>query len=380
MAESQQPIATPPAQRVEEFRRRVLPPLVWSLALLICVALLFNRVNRFEYIGVARALEYEVSANSTGTLQTVLVDLYDIIEAGDMLAKLDDAPVIAALETADASIRQLTAEIGAAKGQVFGDKAAWVADLRRFQIDEESQRLDVIALRVAIESDEIEALRLALDVQRNKPLFEDGIISESQFDNIALQHERVQTRIDGNKVLLSQAEEESRVARVRRQEYETDFPAAVGQTSTLRPLREAIAVETQRVNEIELQRQALVLRSPVAGRVNQLLCRRGQAVIPGEPIMMIVEHAPREILAYLREADADAARESTRVLVSSRTSPEKVVESLIVRVGPAIEALPRRLWRDPRTPSYGRAVVIAGVPALDLTPGELVNIRLLTGD
>ena len=181
-------------------------------------------------------------------------------------------------------------------------------------------------------------------------------------------------------MLLSQGEEEYQIAKSRREQYEKELPAAAEGLSTLRPVMEAIAVENRRMNEIELQRQALILRSPVAGQVNQLLCRRGQAVVPGEPIMTIVEHAPREILAYLHEADADAARASTRVLESSRTSPEKVVESLIVRVGPAIETLPPRLWRDPRTPDYGRAVVIAGVPALDLTPGELVNVRLLPSD
>ena len=58
--------------------------------------------------------------------------------------------------------------------------------------------------------------------------------------------------------------------------------------------------------------------------------------------------------------------------------PERVAESVVVRLGPDIEILPERLWRVPSTPEYGRAVVIAAVPTLQLTPGELLNVRLIT--
>ncbi len=134
------------------------------------------------------------------------------------------------------------------------------------------------------------------------------------------------------------------------------------------------------MTEIELQRQALLLRSPVAGQVSALLCRQGQAVRPGEPILTVTEQTPREIVAYLKEADGETARKSARVLVASRTEAGRVAESLVVRVGPSIQQLPQRLWRNPRIPDYGRPVVIAGVPALDLTPGELVEVRFLPSD
>jgi hypothetical protein len=39
--------------------------------------------------------------------------------------------------------------------------------------------------------------------------------------------------------------------------------------------------------------------------------------------------------------------------------------------------MPERLWRDPAVPSYGRAVVIAANPALNLIPGELIQVKFL---
>ena len=70
-------------------------------------------------------------------------------------------------------------------------------------------------------------------------------------------------------------------------------------------------------------------------------------------------------------------RESTPVIVSSRSSGRTVAESVVLRVGPSIQPLPQRLWTDPRFPDYGRAVVIAATPAMNLTPGEIVNIKFL---
>ena len=50
-------------------------------------------------------------------------------------------------------------------------------------------------------------------------------------------------------------------------------------------------------------------------------------------------------------------------------------ESVVVRVGTALELMPDRLWRQPGLPGYGRAVIIAGVPDLRLAPGERVDVR-----
>ena len=54
----------------------------------------------------------------------------------------------------------------------------------------------------------------------------------------------------------------------------------------------------------------------------------------------------------------------------------EVAESFVVRVAPDIELLPERMWRAPAQPEYGRAIVIAAVPSLHLTPGELLDVRL----
>jgi len=43
-------------------------------------------------------------------------------------------------------------------------------------------------------------------------------------------------------------------------------------------------------------------------------------------------------------------------------------------VGPGLEVLPQRLWKNPQMMEYGLGVTIGASPIMALTPGELVSI------
>ena len=381
MADKLQPIETPFDQKVADFKRRYLPLIVWSVAAVACLWMLGGRAGRFELIGLARSVQYEVSASTVGQIDSLLVDLYDEVQAGDLVAKLDDDEIAARIERSRATIRQLAAELEAARATGLAskqlDQAGWTDDLRRFKTDEEDRRLAVLELRVGIESDEIERERLALELQRADPLLEAGLIGEQQHDNIRLQYDALAKMVDESRILLAQTESELRTAQLRREQFEQSLPELPDEEPVLSPLREAIEAETHRLAEIQARRRATELRSPITGQVSSILCRNGQTVVPGEPILTIADGQVTEILAYLSERDGEMAQANTPVLVASLNRPESVAESIVVRSGPDIELLPERLWRDSQTPEYGRAVIIAAVPGLELTPGELLSVKLL---
>jgi multidrug resistance efflux pump len=374
-----QPIETPMTQKLVDFRHRTLPLVVWSFCALLAVIMLIGRASRSEYLGLAQALEYPVSPVATGTLETVVVDIYDDVRSGDMVAKFDDSPVLASISTANATLRQLQAELEAARVQLMAEggqgRANWVADLRRFQIDEEQGRLDWLSQKVVVETQQIELERLDIEERRGKELFQAGVIAQNYYDMIRLQRDEVRQGLEDNQVLLAQTEQEFLAAQRRREQYQEGLPQDAWIESMLQPLHEAIEVESRRLDEIELQRQALVLRSPVDGQVSQVLGRRGQSVMRGEPVVVIAEESVREIVAFLAEDDGRDIVANTSVLVSTRVAGGTVAESVVLRVGPTVQELPQRLWRNPRVPDYGRAVVIAAAPSMQLTPGEIVNVK-----
>jgi len=375
------PIETPLAQRLTDFRFRTLPLIVWSVCALIVAGMLLGRASRFEYLGLAQAMEYPISPVATGTVQSVVVDIYDRVDSGEMVAKLDDSRLLASIATSSAKLVQLQAELEATRAQLLTNEgqgmANWAADLRRFQADEQQRRLDVLSLRVVYEERQIELERFEIEEQRSRELYDAGVIARTFWDKARLQRDEVRQGLEEGRILLDQTEEEYFAARTRREEYETGLPSKDWMDPILRPLRQAIEVESRRLDEIDVRRQALVLRSPVTGHVSEILCRRGQSVRPGDPVIVVAEGSVREIVAYLAEDDGREITASTPVMVSTRGGGGTVSESVVIRVGPTIQELPPRLWRNPRRPDYGRAVVIAAVPGMQLTPGELVNVKFL---
>jgi len=376
-----QPIPTPMPQRIADFKQRRLPVLVWCAAAITCAILLVGRGTHYQYVGLAQSLSYEVSAPMTGQLENVFVDVYDEVDTGDVLVRLDDAEIAARLERSLATIRQLSAELEATKSQVLVTgaeaNANWVNNLRRFQTNEEERRLAMLELQVAVESGEIEQERLAIETDRAATLLETGLLGQAEYDSVRLTQAEVIRRNEENRIFLAQTEQEYLAAQGRRREFERGLPSRPGEEPFLRPMREAITVESQRLEEIRARRESLVLRSPISGQISQVLCRRGQTVVPGEPIMTIAELGVKEIVTFLAESDDRVVQRQSVVSLASLRRPEIATESYVVRLGPGLELMPERLWRDPSVPSYGRAVVIAANPALNLTPGELIQVQFL---
>jgi multidrug resistance efflux pump len=375
MAAADSRIPTPPAQRRENFRQRSLPLIVWCACAVVAVGMLLSRARRFEYVGMANAPAYEISSRAAATISSVTVGLYEKVGAGDVVAVLDDAQVNAAIETARANVRRLTAEMDTEKAGLGGaaGPGGMATALRRFAVDEDRQRLEALSIKVTLEADRVELERRGVELHRAEALRAEKLLSDAEFDNARLLYEEVRRRNEENEHLLQEAEDALRRTQTRRGDYENAGGGPANEPAAFRPLREAINVEIQRLKEVETQREALVLKSPVAGRVSRILAARGQSVVAGEPILLIEEESVREIVAYLREGDIRSVAPNSKVRVTSVRSG-RVADSIVVAVAPGLEALPQRLWNNPQVAEYGLGVTIAASPVLALTPGELVSV------
>ncbi len=355
---------------------------VWLGATVAAGVLIGHRAARIEYLGLAHAVEYEVSAAQEGRLAQVLVGLYDQVGAGDMVALLDDAVLSASLDVASAELRGIEAELARARilsgAGGSGDQLAARGDLRRFEIDVEDRKLEELELTVAIESDRIEEQRLLMRAERARALHKQGIVSQEEYDDARLQHAALARRIEESLLALATVRLELTAADERRREFLGRVGALTEEIeSVLAPLEASVAAQAHRVEEVRAQREGLVLRSPVAGRVLSVAGRPGQSVIVGEPVAVIVPTVVDQVLAYIPEQDAGRLRERDRVLVAADRDPSRVAESIVLRISPAVEPMPERLWRNLRMPEYGHPFVVTLAQPLDLTPGERVHVRVL---
>ena len=298
---NQAPIRPSKAQRMQDFRRRQAPVIVWLMAAVITASMLASRTKGHEFIGLAQAVQHRVSAPVEGTIREVLVKELDSVKSGDLLARLDAA--------------------------------------------------------------------------RMAGLLERGLVSQEEADLARLTYEGTRARVEHNGKLLTQMDEEKTRAQQRRQDFERSHAGAGRIQPTLAPLEEAAKVAAGLLEELRVEKESMVLRAPAAGEVSQILCREGQSVPDGEPVIVITESVPSEILAFLPEAAARRFRPGSVVRVMGRSNPGRIAESVVTRVGASIQAIPLQLWRDPRVPEYGLPVAVAAVPALHLTPGEVVFVQ-----
>ncbi len=376
------PIPTPLRQRLEDLRRGPLLLVVWTAAAAGCWFLIRHQAGPVSWIALAQPREHEVSVPADGRLADLRVELHQAVEPGQLLGQLDSSLLEARLRTAQAEVRRLDAErraLAEALEQIAHEgEEERAAELRRFHMDEAELALDALDLEVDLEADRIEAERFGIRLAREEKLVAEEVLDQARLDDTRLRHERLLARILHRERLLEGLHEELEEARERRRAFEGRLPDGIEVDARLTALQAAIDVQVLRVRELEVEREGLVLRSPARARVTRILARPGQAVLAGEPILVLTAVEPEAVVAWLPPAVQDPPLPASRALVSREVAPLATAETEVRSLGPGIEELPRRLWRDPAQPEYGRALVLSPPPGLSLVPGE--RLRVLRAD
>lgn len=366
--------------RIFNFNGHILQTFIWLAALGAVVMLFQKRVQRFQLVGIAQGQQRQIAATSTGRLKSLHVELFDPVVKEQVVAALDNSLLTAELATTQAEIERLQAELIATQDQLEVESAdkdsQTITEHRRFAMDIEQSRLEILKLRAAIEPDLILLKNLQVEIDIENNLLQKGTIAaEYGLAKAQTQYDTLAKRIEENQNLLAQARLDFAKAEKRLVDFKEQELIYATVEVALEPIRRAINIQEKQIEELVLQSSTLILKSPFEGVVSQIFIRVGEAVLPGVPILTIIETTPTEIVAYTDEKQTDSLREGQRVeLIKGGTEP-KVAYSQVVSVGPAVELMPERLWRTPNVPQYGRPLLIKIPPELKLIPGEMVGVR-----
>lgn len=379
------------------FRLRLhfLPVLVWLVALACVIGLFSRRSQRFEVLGMAQSRSRQISATTTARLTTVSVGLFDKVEKGQTVAVLDTVledeqspeQLQAQLDMIFAEIERLTAQLVPTQDSFSAEKAdrqsARISDSRRFAVDVENARLEILRLRAVIEADKITLKDLALDVKVAEELVEQEALAPLELQKAQAQYNALAKKIDQTEILLEQAETAYEQTLQRRDEYVRHQPYHPSVDDALEVIRKAISVQEKRVEEIVTQlealdrRRALELKAPFGGVVSHILHYQTEVVLAGEPILTVAEDEITGIIAYAGENLISAIEEGMVIELVKTSEPSKVqVESSeVTYVGPLVEQIPAQLWQNPNVPQWGRPFLIRAPDEMKLIAGEKVGIR-----
>lgn len=384
---------------LQGLRVHFLPILVWLGVVACVVVLLFHRSERFEVLGIAQGRVRQIAATCTGRLKSVHVQLFDKVNLGDIVAVidivLDNEDLQSQLDTITAQINHLMAQLGPIQDTLLAEKADrqanQIADKRRYAVDIESARLEILRTNALIASDQILLEDLASEVKITKDLLEKKAVVPYELEKIQVRHNALAKKIKENQNLFEQAKTNLQQNLQRSDEYDQHQLYHPSVDKALDVIRKAIKVQEQLMNEILVKREPLELKSPVSGVVipiqtqaNQFRLQRpgedifrrpGEVVVSGQPICAIAQDEPSEIIAYVSGNQLGQVWKGMIVQLIKNRKPEQIAKAHVTYLGPTVELMPERLWRNPNIPQWGRPVLIEMPVGLKLVPGELVGIR-----
>ena len=381
--------------RAGRIHLHILPVLVW-LAAVACVGFLFTRqTQHFEVVGIARGQMRQVAASRDGVLKMVSVELFEKVRKGQILAMLDDKEINASIETAAAEINHLMSQLVPTQDSVIAEAAERESDYkitkRRYALDVENVRVRMLELKTVIETDRITLENLGLEVRIAEHLLEEQAIAPYELQKSDALYDTLAKKIKTNEHLMLQYQADLDNAQKRSDQLAANQPYHRSAESALEPILEEIKVKEKLVDELLTQRKSFIIRSPIDGIVvringtaNELSRQRpgesltrwpGEVVLAGEPILVVAENGPREVVAYAKGEHLDKIKDGMTVELIKNGPPAQIASSQVTGFGPAMEMMPERLWLNPNMPQWGRPIVIKIPPGMQLLPGELVGVR-----
>jgi membrane fusion protein (multidrug efflux system) len=275
-----------------------------------------------------------LSSQTTGTVVEVLAENTQLVEAGDVLVRLDGARAEIALEEAKAGLGETVRRIAA----LFGD---------------------VEKYRQQIQSKQAALTRVQHDLKRYRGAIAEEAIPEQQWQNAEDQARELEAAIRQARAELKSAEAQVAGTTVER------HPAVLKAAAILKR------------SYLEFVRQRIV--APVRGYVAKRRVQVGDELHPGSPLLAIVPLDYLWVEANLRETEMERVRpgqeaEITANMLGNTHTYRGVVEGIHPGTGSVFALLP------PENASGNFIHIVERVPVrIKLSPDEIKAYPLRPG-
>lgn len=356
---------------VQMIFRRFAPIAVWVIAIGVLTFMAKTQIRHVDAVGIVESRQVDVAALVDGTIKTIGVEPFDEVKEGEVLVLFDDAIVQAQLNTSRAELERVRADLEAARAQWEREK---LDDERRYEVNEEEARLDLLDRIVDQEADRVAAARLQMLMNNRERL--KGITAQEEYDSYRLEYEAMQTKIAENEKAIAYARQvlaETQERRSARAAESTEQEVDV----TLAPFKSQINVQEAEINYLKQEIGRHVLRAPMDGVVSNIDFCAGQAVLKGVPLMTVNDPSSTRVTAWVSEQNLRTLKVGSAVEVASRRYPRDQIEARVLKVGARVQRFPFHLSPNANLPQWGVAVLIGNVPEHLFFPGEVLDVRFV---
>jgi membrane fusion protein (multidrug efflux system) len=333
-----------------------------------------------------------ISARVSGVITAVYVNDNQYVHAGDLLAELDPADLIVAVEQAEANLGQAEAQ---AQAQVPAVPITNVtnqtavatggADVADATAELAGAEHDVGSARAQLEQAEAQNKLAQIDRERSQHLFATGAVSQAELDQrtatadataaeLAAARSALESaskRVDQQRARLEQAK--SRFAEAR-----TNAPMQLDiQRATVTSRQGAVKAALAALDQAKLNLSYARIVAPVNGIVGKKSFAVGDHVQPGQQLLGIVQTDDLWVTANFKETQLRRMHPGQRARISVdafRTTYDAAVESMPGASGARFSLFP------PENATGNFVKVVQRLPVrLRFVPGQSGLDRLRPG-
>jgi len=321
------------------------------------VAWLMSQTRAEGVPGYADATPIRIAAIETGTLQQILVSPGDVVEAGALLALLDDSVVQAEARILEAE----AARHGAALADLEDEAQSELADAR----------VELAEAKVGLDRAVAELSAREAELSEREERVASGLASSEDLARLEVAVATLRAEIPARRRSVSALQDQLDRFNARLGTAgEAVAPALLEQTRSRGIVQEQMAL-------LEERRRGLRLVAPRATRVAAVHFREGE-ILPAQTVF--AEFLPlqtRDVIACLPEQFADDVTPGSGARLYPQSGGE-AIPGLVTDVVGMISEAPDRCKQRPNEVGWVRPVRIS-VESDALVPGQRFNVTFETG-
>lgn len=242
-------------------------------------------------IGTVDSNQVVVSPQVQGRIQRLLVDEGTQVKAGDLIAVLDPSELEAEERAAAATIESLRSKVAETRYTEQSTSGSTSSDVVNAQARLESARAQELQAEATLQ-------RIESDSRRIIALAKQGVASEQE-------SVQAEANLKAQKATVQALQEQVSAA-------QADMNAAVARTHQARAARSTVASTQAQLANAEAQLKQAEVRlgytkiyAPVTGTVSVRAVREGEVVVPGSPLVTIIDLGDTWVRAEIPETAAD---------------------------------------------------------------------------
>jgi HlyD family secretion protein len=318
-----------------------------------------DRSSDLVLVGTVDANQVMVSSKIAGRIETLTVEEGSPVQAGELIATIDSAELMADRDAARATLASLRHQLG---GSEFSEKQA--AGETTSQVA--NAEANVAAAHAALAQAQADLGRQELDTRRTVQLAKEGVASQQDRD-----HAEAALRV--SQAQVKTYAEQAKAA-------EAALKVAIAGKNRARTAVTNVSAARQQMDAAEAQLEAAETRlsytkiyAPVTGIVSLWASRQGEVVNPGETIVTIVDLNNTWVYAAIPETYAQKVTIGD-VLQVQMPGGEKVSGKVIAKAAEGDFATQRDVSRRKRDIKAVQLKLKIDNPGMKYVPGMTADV------